>query len=352
MNDWSNTMQQTFEYYLVDPVLWTDTQKLENVISSTIEYDSTAETLGSASINMTEAIKESYIRVYLVTIQNKVRNRYCLGTFLAQTPSTSFNGKMKSVSMEAYTPLIELKEKQMPIGYFLDKDKNILEYAYKITRENTRTPVISNVSDDVLKDNFIANVEDTCLKYVNDLISQASYEFLLDNESRILFSPKQNIESMQPIWTYDDSNSSILLPDISVNHDIYGIPNVVNVVYSDNKKTLYSTIKNEDPDSPTSIQNRGREIIYRDTKPNFYGNPTQRQLDEYATKILKEKSSVEYVVNYTHGYCPVRVGDCVMINYKRAGFENIRAKVISQSIDCKTGCIVNEKAKFTSRLWR
>lgn len=67
--------------------------------------------------------------------------------------------------------------------------------------------------------------------------------------------------------------------------------------------------------------------------------------------MLKELSSIEYTVSYTHGYCPVRVGDCVRLNYEAAGVRNIKAKVISQSIQCIPGCPVTEKAVFTNSLW-
>jgi hypothetical protein len=60
---------------------------------------------------------------------------------------------------------------------------------------------------------------------------------------------------------------------------------------------------------------------------------------------------VQYSVSYTHGYCPVRVGDCVRLNYSKAGLINIKAKVTSQSIRCSTGCEVSETAVFTKKLW-
>ena len=76
------------------------------------------------------------------------------------------------------------------------------------------------------------------------------------------------------------------------------------------------------------------------------------RLIEYAERLLEELSSIEYTVTYTHGYCPVRVGDCVRLNYTRAGLKNIKAKVISQSIECTPDCPVTEKAIFTTKLWR
>ena len=68
--------------------------------------------------------------------------------------------------------------------------------------------------------------------------------------------------------------------------------------------------------------------------------------------MLEELSSVEYELSYTHGYCPVRIGDCVRLNYEKAGLKNIKAKVVSQNITCESGCKVTEKAVFTNKLWR
>ena len=110
MPDWSSSMQQTFEYYVVDPGTWKESKLLDNVKTCTITRDSEAETLGSATIDVIDSVGECYVRVYLVTIQNGVRERHPLGTFLVQTPSSNFDGKIRSVSMDAYTPMLELKE--------------------------------------------------------------------------------------------------------------------------------------------------------------------------------------------------------------------------------------------------
>ena len=137
-----------------------------------------------------------------------------------------------------------------------------------------------------------------------------------------------------------------------MNHDLYGIPNVVEVIYSYGSDCKQAVAKNEDPNSPISIVNRGREIVYRDTEPSLAGYVTQDQIQSYAERLLKELSTLEYTISYTHAYCPVRIGDCVRLNYERAGIKNIKAKVISQSIKCEPGCPVSEKAVFTEKLWR
>lgn len=423
MADWTQSMQRTYEYYIVDPNTWKDTKLLTTVKSASINRDLDTDTLGSATFDITESVGECYIRIYLVTIQNGVKERHPLGTFLVQTPSSSFDGKIRNVSMDAYTPLMELKEKQPPIGYFVPKTvfykvkyendeyvktdeivkdvigevlsgvktttgeqvffqnngniyycspDTVMNLAYRLIRENARAPVVNMdgltqlrydkttaTGDTIYAENFtpltydfVSDVSDTWFAFLYDLIATANYEFDLDELGRILFKPKQNFASLQPVWTYNDDNSSILYPDLTMDHDLYGIPNVVEVVYSTGSDTLSSRAVNDDPNSPTSTVSRGREIIYRVVDPDLVGIPTQNQINELAEQTLSNLSSIEYTITYSHGYCPVRIGDCVRLNYTRAGINNIKARVISQSISCDASCKVTEKAVFTTKLWR
>ena len=353
MTDWLSSMQQSFEYYIVDPITWKDKTPLNNVKKCTIQRDSEAATLGSATIDITESVGECYIRVYLVTIQNGLTEKHPLGTFIVQTPSSSFDGKVRSVTMDAYTPLLELKENQPPIGYFVPKDSNIMSIACSLTQEYLRAPVVKADKDNILYCDFVAETNDTWLTFITDLLANAKHIFDLDELGRVLFSPIQDTASLQPVWTYNDNNSSILYPDFDMSHDLYNIPNVVKVIHSTGSSVQYAVAINDDPNSPISTVNRGRKITNRITNPKLVGSdPTKREIDEYAIRELSELSTIEYTVTYTHGYCPVRVGDCVRLNYSRAGINGIKAKVISQSIKCEPGCPVQEKAVFTMKLWR
>lgn len=462
MPDWTKSMQQSFEYYTVDPNTWQDIKLIDAVKTSSVGRNSEAETLGSASLTITESIGECYIRIYLITIQNGVKEKHPLGTFLVQTPSTEFDGRIRNISMDAYTPLLELKEKQPPIGYYVPKssgykkvkpirkysetgteidisgerkavddattttglpvytyndvyyykkadtcyvaeyletdytiletakdfmilsgeiqegiktmtgepvyfgknDKNedtyyckvedFMNVAYRLMRENLRAPVIKpEYSGAPLSYDYIADTSDTWLTFISSLIANGNYTLSLDEMGRVLFAPVQDLKSLQPVWTYDDGNSSILYPELTMDHDLYGIPNVVEVVYfnSETNQNIIKVAENNDPNSPISTISRGRRIIYRETNPSLPGIPTEDMIQQHAVDLLRALSSIEYTVTYTHGYCPVRVGDCVRLNYERAGFTDIKAKVISQTIKCEPGCPVTEKAVFTTKLW-
>lgn len=349
--DWTASMQQTFEFYTVDPVSWANKDKVTSITSCTIDRKN-EDTLGGASFNTTEELDECYVRVYLVVNQNGVNDKIPLGTFLIQTPETKYNGRTKDIKMDAYTPLIELKDTKPPYGYTVMEGANILSIAADLVDDAVRVPVVRATCDETINDVFVSDFDnDSWLSFLTDLIANAKYHFDLDEIGRILFAPDQRAEAMRPIWTYDDGNSSILYPDVTLSRDLYGIPNVVEVLYSNDSGYKFSRIENKDESSPISIPSRGRQVIHRVTNPDDLTNPSQAQLDNYATELLRELSTLEYTISYTHGYCPVRVGDCVLLNYKRAGLNNIRAVVKSQSIKCQTGCEVSETAIFSTRLW-
>lgn len=358
MPNWTESMQQTFEYYIVDPGTWKDVKLIDHVKTCKIDWDSTADTLASASIDLGEDIGEAYIRIYLITIQNGVKEKHPLGTFLVQTIPDNFDGRSRIVSADAYSPLLELNEKYPPFGFCVRKGQNIMEHVYMLTRDNVRAPVVEAECDENLFSHYIVDPDEKWLSCIKDLMTNAKYIFALDEMGRILFAPKQETEALQPVWTFDDGNSSILYPDIDTDLDLYGIPNVVEVMYSDGVnykeggEVYYARVVNDDPDSPTSTVRRGREIVHRVTDPSIIGNPTNNGIKKYAEILLKELSSVERTITYTHGYCPVRIGDCVRINYERAGLTGIKARVIRQSISCEPGTPVTETAVYTKKYWR
>ncbi len=353
MIDWTASMKQTYEYYIVDPKTWHNIKKVDDIIDSKITRDLENETLGSSTLTSSSDYTDKYIRTYLIAEQNGIRRKIPLGTHIFQSPSGGFNGKRKNFNQDGYTPLIELKEKSPEIGFFIPTGTGAMSIAYQLCKNNLRAPVVKADDDTELGENFICEDTDTWLSYITDLIGVAEYTFDLDELGRVLFMVSQDVRSMQPVWVYTDDNSSILYPDVTIERDLYGVPNVVEIVYSPNdSKTLYSRAVNDDPNSPTSTVTRGREILYREDTPNVPAGVNQAQLDEYAKKTLQDMSALEYTLTYTHGYCPVTIGDCVELNYEKAGLRHIKAKVIRQEISCESGCPVEETAVFTKPLWR
>lgn len=350
--DWHSSMQQTFEFYVVDPLTWKDEKMLTQVESCTITRDESADTLGSASFDVGEDLNECYVRVYLVVIQNGFTSRFPLGTFLLQSPAAEFDGKHSSYSIDAYTPLMELKESYPPIGYSVLKGTKIMPLAANICREHMRAPIVTAKCEETLYSDFVANLDDTWITFIKDFISNAKFQIKLDELGRAIFEPIVDDASLRPVKEFNDDNSSILLPTLKDDRDLYGIPNVVEVVYSTDKKHLHSRVVNNDPNSPISTITRGREIVHRESNPKFSGTPTQELIDAYAEQLLRSLSCLEHKVTFTHSYYPVRIGDAVILNYRGAGLKNVTAKITAQTIKCTTGCSIQETATYTTKLWR
>lgn len=353
MIDWTKSMQQTFEYYIVDPHTWHDISQIRTVKSCTITRDSSLDTLGSAAIDCDEDINDRYVRCYLIATQHGETEKIPLGTHIYQSPSTSFDGKHHSISYDGYTPLIELKEKPMPIGFAVQKGANILSTAYALLSDDAlRAPIIEGSDSRTLSGDFLAELTETKLSFISDLLLNANYSLGLDENSKVIFVPDRNLKSMRPVWMYNDDNSSILQPDFTLTRDIFGIPNKIEVVYSPSDgDPLVATDQNTDASSIVSYPARGRWIVHRETDPDVVEGITQAQLREYAHKRLVKLSSVDYQIAYKHGYCPVRLGDCVRFNYTRANFANENARVTRQHIVCDEGCEIEETAVLTNHLW-
>jgi len=358
MIDWLSSMSQTYEFYEVDPGTWKDKKRLTNILSCKISRDLDTDTLYTASISTTDILGEMYIRVYLVVNQNGETHKEALGTFLTQTPSRSFDGKQNDISIDAYSPLLELKDNKPDLGFTLVKNQNIMDNVCRLTDDNMRAPVFSVTGiTDKLSTNFTAESDESWLSYLSALMYNVNYSYGLDESGRVLFNPKQDTASLQPKWTYTDDNSSILYPEVTEKYDLYKVPNVVEVVYSGtdasgNTMILRATAINDEALSPTSTVSRGRIIKHREINPSISGIPDQKYIDLYAERLLKEFNDVEHKITYTHGYCPVTIGECVRLNYERADLTNVKAKIISQDIDCTSGCKVTETAVYTTNLWK
>ena len=371
--DWTKSMKQDFEFYTVDPATWFDDKRLTNIISCNMTHDVSTDKRGNASITLTEEIPECYIRTYLVVTQNNILYKFCLGTFLYMTSSDSFDGMKHNITMTGYTPLVELEEQYPKLGYHVVGYTNrkygseapmVTDEIRDIILENTRCEVESKVLiNKPLLNDFIAGTNDNWLTVVNNILdasSLQSYILTVDEWGTIIIADAPTIDDVATTFTYNDDNSSILLPTLDTFDDIYGIPNVMEVLYVGDKNmpAIRVVVKNEDENSVVSTVARGREIVRRYTINNIAAplntqsyDAVYAQVEAQAYKLLEASSTIQKTISYSHGYCNVKVGDMVMLNYTRAGMNNVRAKVTSQRISCKPGCQVDETAVYTKKLW-
>lgn len=327
-------------------------RRLTKITSCSITRDISQETLGNAQFESNELLGEMYVRVYAVVTQNKLSERYALGTFIIQTPGKKWDGKKSSYSLDAYTPLLELKDDKPPLGYTVKKNRNIMETVSGLLQDNTRLPFVPVEDDKWLEYDYVAEEGDTWLSYLSGLLAKAEYSFNLDEMGVIYFEKRQDVQSLTPLWTYMDDEISILYPDISIDDDIYGVPNKCTVVYTNEGANMECTVVNDRASSPISTVNRNRVVFHREMNPDFGGKPTESQLKIYTENLLESLSTINDTITYSHGFTPPRLYDAVRIHHRRGDMLDIKARVTSQKITCTKGLKVDETAEFTKKLWK
>lgn len=176
----------------------------------------------------------------------------------------------------------------------------------------------------------------------------------VNRDGSIYFRKYETIDEIAPVFVYTDDNASILLPTVNTSLDLYKIPNVIELIYSGEGGTYRSIAKNEDESSVVSISQRKREIRKRvilNRVPRTADSIDQAYFDNYARDLLEQVSTISQEISFSHGYCGTKVGDVVLINYTRAGLNNVKGRIISQTINCVPGCTVDETIVYTKKLW-
>lgn len=355
MIDWTKSMKQTFEFYTVDPTTWHDQKRLTKVISANVTNDIDSDLLVSGSMETDEIERETYVREYLVVEQDRATYRFPLATLLVQTPDKTFNGTHTRSTSDGYSPLLELRDVNVPLGYTFPKNVDILQTVYSNTRSYCRAPIVT-VNFGELKQSvsdIVANTDDSWLSINRYLLSKANYHYELDELGKIYIAKDVNFSSLMYVYRFTMDNASIVYPDLTISNDTYGIPNRLEVYLSSSAGVQMTAVENTNPDSPVSIPTRGRVITRIDSEPNLQGPVTQQQLELYAEEELKALSTVTKSVCFSHGYNPIaKVGNAVMLDFPEIGLNRVIAKITSQQIDLRPGCKVRSTAIFEERLWK
>lgn len=352
MIDWTSGMKQWFEYWEVSPNSWTDIKLLDNVSSGSLTKDLSNTTLGSASFTLTSFTGEFYIREYLCVEQNGEIEKVCLGTHLVQSPHTNFNGRVSSVTAKAYTILTELKENYPPMFYTLPKGTELVKWVYNTIESNSRIRVKRDTSYEVIsKYDYVANTDDTWLDFLVSVMTQNNIAYGITADGVFYVYEMFKYDRCPSSYIFKTDEKSILVPKISYDQDIYDIPNVVEVYTSNANGYNCVRIVNKN-DGPTSIEARGREIVYRETSPSITGIPSDEEITRYAKALLESLSTIKVEIDFSHAFVPgIELGDTVTIDYPDAGIRNQKARVISQDLELSQGLLVDTVATFEQKYW-
>lgn len=250
-----------------------------------------------------------------------------LGILIPTTVTTKTTGTGKTVDVEAYDRCWLVKNTiKQNLAYFAAETKYLTAIGSLLTEAG-----ITNVSETETDATLPEAREDwdigtPNLSIVNQLLDEINYKQLwFDQQGLAVLEPytnptAENIEHILTTMTPDPRNKKEVgiinvLPTISQKTDIYDAPNVFMCICSNADKSsgMVATAENTNPQSPLSIQSRGRRIVHVEKLNNI---ASQAELEVYATRMASESLLTgETISVQTLLYPGFGAGDITAIQY-------------------------------------
>ena len=214
-----------------------------------------------------------------------------LGIFLLSTPTKQEINGVIYRDVEAYDGLIVLQEDKAmeritaPVG---------VKYTDFITDMLLQTGIKKwNIepSDKVIKTALEWPIGTSYLRIVNDLLAALNYTPIWTDENGYYISSPYRSPQEAPIdFSYIADELSVIYNGMTEELDLFNVPNRWLMVLNDpEREPLSSTYENDNPESPTSHQARGRWIVdFREVTDIA----DQEALDSYTQRIAFEASQV------------------------------------------------------------
>jgi len=328
-----------------DPVTWTDfsadlTRRID-LISGSISRTNTDLRQSASLVTKDYNIGfEQWIRIYMVAEQMGEQKREALFTGIATSPSDSHQGVVVNSNIQCYSVLKPAADIYLSRGWYANKNMNaitiIKELLKPINPTNANVVITPNNAEAYLQDYVIAEDQETNLTMIEKILDAIGWMMQIQGDGTIVLSPYTLLGQDEPVLTMSPYENDIVETSFNIEHDWFECPNCIRVTYNG----AIAIYKDEDPDSPLSVQNRGREVWAVEDSPAL---STGESLYEYAKLRLHELQEMNEVATYTRRFMPeVNVDDIVRLGYSDLSGDFI---VETQNINLGYAANVSETVK-------
>lgn len=307
--DWSKGFSARYYISILDRDTWRDLRRIE-IISGTIKREDSdlRESADIDCINYSETT-EQLIRVWLDARQNGLSSHIPLFTGLATSPGKDIEGYLTSNTLECYSILKIAQDMLLPRGWYAPKGINGGELIKELLGVIPGINISISDNSPGLKSAIIAEDGENRLSMTDKILILMEWRMKLDGYGNIYIEPYDQ----NSIKTFDSLNNDVLEPSVTVKYDWYDCPNIYRAVLDDS----YAIARDDDPNSPVSTINRGREVWHEDSSVYLQENET---LAEYAERALRSAQRASLSISYDRRFDPnVYISDVVRLNYPAQG---------------------------------
>lgn len=241
-----------------------------------------------------------------------------LGVYLPATVIPSEDESTRSVQIEAYDRCWAMRDNYTEDRLFFAAGANYIETIRQLLTSAGIVIVIATPSSATFaEDREDWDIGTSLLTIINDLLAEINYNPLWFNAQGAAILEPASVPSAANIkHTLDSDNiHSLLLPEISRETDVYQAPNVFRCIVSNADKSgpMVATSENNNPQSPLSIQRRGRRIVSVQRVNNI---ASQEELQAYADRLRNESLITGETINVKTALLPgFGVADVVALHY-------------------------------------
>lgn len=335
--DWSKSKTTQYYGYFIDPVTWRETEVFQITGGKISRQEGgLRDSANIDCVNYPEG-REDYIRIYMDVEQNGASEHIPIFTGLTSSPSRTFNGIYEKVTLQCYSVLKAAADILLDRGFYVAKNTNggkviadLLSVCPAPVEIEGETPSLSNT--------IIAEGSETRLTMTNKVLDAINWRMLIKGDGTITIAPKPT----EPIAMFDALENDAIEPTIKIDFDWYSVPNVFRAT----QNNLSAIARDENVNSPYSIENRGREVWAEETNCKLNNGES---IGEYAIRRLQELQEVARKANYTRRYFDnVYVGDIVRLHYPKQKLDGLY-KVVSQNINIGGGSETEEDVEAYER---
>jgi hypothetical protein len=329
--DWSKGFSAAYIMQTVDPATWRDTNVIQ-ITGGTIKRELTGKR-ESADVDCKgiEIGVERWVRIYLETQQDGASARTALFTGLATSPADEYEGNARSNTLSCYSVLKPCEDVALPLGWYAPQNANGAEVIRQLLSV-TPAPVLVEADAPTLSDHIIAESNENHLTMIDKILTAIDWRIQIDGDGTIHVEPKP----IDLVASFDPLENDMIETKVKVSADLYACPNVYRATSGD----VTGIARDEDPDSPLSIQNRGREVWKSESGVNL---ASTESIAQYARRMLKQAQQVRKSASYTRRYMPnVRPSDLIRMGYPAQGLTGVYM-VQSQTVALEYGAATDEQ---------
>lgn len=329
--EWSKGYSSTFYLSIIDKATWRDVERFE-LLSGSIKRD-VVGLRESATLDCIDYPfnTEQWIRIWMDIKQGGSNEHIPLFTGLATSPEGSFNGNLRTNTVDCYSVLKPAADIALLRGWYAPAGMN---GARVIANLLSVIPAPVSIAEDApaLTNHVIAEDKETHLSMVEKILVAINWRMKIGGDGVVSIEPYSN----EPVATFDPLENDVLETQIQLQNDWFDCPNVLLAIDDD----LSAVARDDSLTSPLSTVNRGREVWKVENNCELADDES---IEQYAQRRLAELQQVSINAKYSRRYMPnVFPTDAVRLKYPKQDLNGIY-KVQTQNIKLGTSARTSEE---------